>query len=276
MSGDTKRVNFNFPERLVERADVLGEVEERDRAEIVTTAPREYLRDATADERIVQEIAGAYYDDRIDFEELRALVGPERAGNFRILKGRLDEEFLDGVADSMDFERARSSPIPPRSLLRVCRSVRSLGTGPPLRGIRRSGSTGSRRRNRPTRLLRARSSASGTGSQDGTRRWRVISNTEVADSMPPLDAGERAAIALANEEHAGYLLCNEFSNLTLIVSAMDETQPLTTPGLLIALVRREGLPKADARAQLAEIAELRSWERNSFYQRSRRVLDQPE
>lgn len=103
MSGKTKRVNFNFPERLVERADILGEVEQRDRTEIVVTALREYLREATADEQVVQEIAGAYYDDRIDFEELRTLVGPEKAGNFRILKRQLDEEFIEDVAASMNF-----------------------------------------------------------------------------------------------------------------------------------------------------------------------------
>lgn len=103
MNGETKRVNFNFPEQLVERADVLGEVEQRDRTEIVVTALREYLREATADEQVVQEIAGAYYDDRIDFEELRLLVGPEKAGNFRILKQQLDEEFIEDVTASMDF-----------------------------------------------------------------------------------------------------------------------------------------------------------------------------
>ncbi|EMA56601.1 hypothetical protein [Halococcus thailandensis] len=104
MSGETKRVNFNFPQHLVEQADVLGEVEQRDRTEIVVTALREYLHDATTDEQIVQEVAGAYYDGRIDFEQLRVLVGPEKAGNFRLLKQQLDEEFIHDVAESMDFE----------------------------------------------------------------------------------------------------------------------------------------------------------------------------
>ena len=104
MSGGTKRVNFNFPERLVEQADVLGEVEQRDRTDIVVTALREYLRDVASDEQIVQEIAGAYYDDRIDFEQLRVLVGPEKAGNFQVLKQQLDEEFIHDVGESMDLE----------------------------------------------------------------------------------------------------------------------------------------------------------------------------
>ena len=104
MSSGTKRVNFNFPEQLVEQADVLGEVEQRDRTDIVVTALREYLRDVASDEQVVQEIAGAYYDDRIDFEQLRVLVGPEKAGNFQVLKQQLDEEFIRDVGESMDFE----------------------------------------------------------------------------------------------------------------------------------------------------------------------------
>ncbi len=104
MSGETKRVNFNFPQDLVEQADVLGEVEQRDRTDIVVTALREYLRDAKTDEQIIQDIAGAYYDERIDFEQLLVVVGPEKAGNFRILKQQLDEEFIHDVAESMDFE----------------------------------------------------------------------------------------------------------------------------------------------------------------------------
>jgi hypothetical protein len=104
MGVETTRVNFNFPERLVERIDALGAVEGRDRTEIVVAALREYLRDATTDEGVVQDVAGAYYDGDIDFEQLRALVGPEKAENFRILKQQLDEEFVHDVAASMDVE----------------------------------------------------------------------------------------------------------------------------------------------------------------------------
>ena len=103
MTAETTRVNFNFPEQLVAQADALGDVEGRDRTEIVVAALREYLREATADEQVVGSIADAYYDDRIDFEQLRELVGPETAGNIRILKRQLDEAFVHDVAESMDI-----------------------------------------------------------------------------------------------------------------------------------------------------------------------------
>ena len=104
MNSGTKRVNFNFPARLVEQADVLGEVEQRDRTDIVVTAVREYLRERRHDDQVVQEIAGAYYDDRITFEQLRSLVGVEKAVNFRVLKQQLDEDFIRDVGESMDLD----------------------------------------------------------------------------------------------------------------------------------------------------------------------------
>ena len=88
MSGNKKRVQFRAPPRLVERADALADVFGDDRTDILVTALREYLREATHDDTLVQEIAAAYYDDEISFEQLESLVGAEEAANF-----------LDEVAD---------------------------------------------------------------------------------------------------------------------------------------------------------------------------------
>lgn len=103
---------------------------------------------------------------------------------------------------------------------------------------------------------------------------QIVSQVEVSDSVPPLDPGERAAIELANNEHPRCLLCDEFTNLTLIASALDDTELLTTPALITAFVDTGVLTKADAQAQLADIAAMRSWEDNAYYQRARRALDQ--
>ena len=64
-----------------------------------TDALREYLRNAAHEDRLIQEIAGAYYDDEITFEELEVLVGPEDAANFRVLKHQLDESLTEELAD---------------------------------------------------------------------------------------------------------------------------------------------------------------------------------
>jgi predicted transcriptional regulator len=99
MSSDKRRVQFRASEKLVERADVLATVLGTDRTEVPTDALREYLRDTAGDDRLVQEIAGAYYDEEITFDQLRELVGPERAANFRVLERQLDNDLTEELAD---------------------------------------------------------------------------------------------------------------------------------------------------------------------------------
>lgn len=96
-----KRVQFRAPRGLVDRADALASVFETDRTDILTDALREYLREASHDDDVTQEIAGAYYDDEIDFEQLKALLGHEEAANVRVLKGQLSEEFVEETAEEL-------------------------------------------------------------------------------------------------------------------------------------------------------------------------------
>lgn len=94
-----KRVQFRAPRGLVERADALATVFETDRTDILTNALREYLREASHDDDITQEIAGAYYDDDLTFHQVTELVGHETAANFRVLKDQLSDEFIESTAD---------------------------------------------------------------------------------------------------------------------------------------------------------------------------------
>jgi len=100
MSSDKKRVQFRAPHRLIDRTDALAEVLGEDRTNILVTALREYLQEATHDDALTQEIAAAYYDDEITVEQLKTLLGAEEAANLRVLKQQLDEDFIDGVADA--------------------------------------------------------------------------------------------------------------------------------------------------------------------------------
>lgn len=98
---EKKRVQFRAPRGLVDRADALAAVLETDRTEVLISALREYLRDAAHSDEVKQEIADAYYDDDITFEELKALVGHEEAANFRLLKEQLTDGFADEVAEEL-------------------------------------------------------------------------------------------------------------------------------------------------------------------------------
>jgi hypothetical protein len=100
MSSEKKRVQFRAPNRLIDRTDALADILGEDRTDILVTALREYLQEATHEDAVLQEIADAYYDGQITFEQLKTLVGAEEAANIRVLKQQLDEDFLDEVADA--------------------------------------------------------------------------------------------------------------------------------------------------------------------------------
>lgn len=100
MSVDKKRVQFRAPQRLVDRTDALAAVLGEDRTDILVTALREYLQEATHDDTLTQEIAAAYYDDEISDEQLKTLVGAEEAANLRVLKQQLNEDFIEQVVDT--------------------------------------------------------------------------------------------------------------------------------------------------------------------------------
>lgn len=99
MSSDKKRVQFRAPHRLIDRTDALAAVLGEDRTDVLITALREYLQDAAHDDTLTQEIAAAYYDDEITYEQLRALVGAEQAADFRVLKQQLDEAYVGDIAE---------------------------------------------------------------------------------------------------------------------------------------------------------------------------------
>ncbi|GGN24370.1 hypothetical protein [Halarchaeum nitratireducens] len=99
MSAEKKRVQFRAPDRLIDRADALANVLGEDRTDILVTALREYLQEATHDDALVQEIAAAYYDDEITYDQLKSLVGAEESANLRVLKEQLDDDYIDDVAD---------------------------------------------------------------------------------------------------------------------------------------------------------------------------------
>lgn len=99
MSTDKKRVQFRAPHRLIDRTDALATVLGEDRTDVLVTAIREYLQEAAHDDALVQEIAAAYYDDEITYEQLTALLGAEEAANVRALKQQLDDGYVEDIAE---------------------------------------------------------------------------------------------------------------------------------------------------------------------------------
>lgn len=97
-SDDPRRVHFQSPEYLVERLDAIAELFDTDRTDLLVEAIREYI-EVTADSETFQElVATKYYDDQLEFETVKQLVGAETAQRLRLLKADLEGEPLDLAA----------------------------------------------------------------------------------------------------------------------------------------------------------------------------------
>ncbi|MDF9747912.1 hypothetical protein [Natrinema salsiterrestre] len=103
-SDEPRRVHFQSPQYLVERLDAVAELFDTDRTDLLVKAIREYLEE-TADSETFQElVATKYYDDQLEFETVKQLVGTETAQRLRLLKADLEDEPLDlGAPDDVDI-----------------------------------------------------------------------------------------------------------------------------------------------------------------------------
>lgn len=100
----------------------------------------------------------------------------------------------------------------------------------------------------------------------------VTTRSVSLDETFPLDAGENAAVTLANETDADMLLCDEFTRIGILHASLADTRLITTPTLLSVLVRTDSMSPEDARTLLAEISDTRDWDGNSYVQRARSLL----
>ena len=97
-SDKPRRVHFQSPEYLVERLDAIAALFDKDRTDLLVEAIREYIEE-TADSETFQElVATKYYDDQLDFETVKQLVGAETAQRLRLLKADLEGEPMDLAA----------------------------------------------------------------------------------------------------------------------------------------------------------------------------------
>ena len=92
---DSRRVHFNSPAELVDRLDSLAEIFDKDRTNVLIEAIREYVQETAEKEEFQRVVAERYYDDRLEFEEVKQLVGAETAQRFRLLKADLEKAPLD-------------------------------------------------------------------------------------------------------------------------------------------------------------------------------------
>ena len=114
---NSRRVHFQSPEDLVERLDAVAAVFDTDRTDLLIEAMRAFVQEMANDEEFQELVASRYYDDQLDFDDAKQLVGAETAQRFRLLKADLKAEPIDldppADVDIYDGDRRSVDPDSP-------------------------------------------------------------------------------------------------------------------------------------------------------------------
>lgn len=113
-SDDPRRVHFQSPEYLVDRLDAIADLFDTDRTDLLVEAIREYIEETAESETFQELVATKYYDDQLEFETVKQLVGAETAQRLRLLKADLEGGSLDIAApDDVDIYDGETTTIDP-------------------------------------------------------------------------------------------------------------------------------------------------------------------
>jgi hypothetical protein len=90
MVEEKTRVDFNAPKSLVERADSVVEILDISRTRLLIDALEDELKALASDEAFRQRLSDAYYDGRIDYDTVEAVLGREEAMRMKLLRAAID------------------------------------------------------------------------------------------------------------------------------------------------------------------------------------------
>ena len=111
-SDDPRRVHFQSPEYLVDRLDAIASLFDKDRTDLLVDAIREYIEETAESETFQELVATKYYDDQLEFEMVKQLVGAETAQRLRLLKADLEGEPFDLAApDDTDIYNGNAKTV---------------------------------------------------------------------------------------------------------------------------------------------------------------------
>lgn len=90
MAEEKTRVDFNAPKSLVERADSVVEILDISRTRLLIDALEDELEALANDEEFRRRLSDAYYDGRIDYDTVEAVLGREEAMRMKLLRASID------------------------------------------------------------------------------------------------------------------------------------------------------------------------------------------
>ena len=92
MAEEKTRVDFNAPALIVERADNVAELLDVSRTQLLIDALQDELNELIDDEGFRSRLRDAYYDERIDFQTVKSVLGQEEAMRMKLLRASIDRE----------------------------------------------------------------------------------------------------------------------------------------------------------------------------------------
>ncbi|WP_136689417.1 hypothetical protein [Halorhabdus amylolytica] len=90
MAEEKTRVDFNAPKSLVKRADSVSEVLDISRTRLLIEALEDELEELANDEAFRRRLGDAYYDGRVEFDTVEAILGREEAMRLQLLEASID------------------------------------------------------------------------------------------------------------------------------------------------------------------------------------------
>ena len=90
MAEEKTRVDFNAPKSLVNRADSVVEILDISRTHLLIDALKDELEALAADEEFCRRLSDAYYDGRVDYDTVEAILGREEAMRMKLLRASID------------------------------------------------------------------------------------------------------------------------------------------------------------------------------------------
>jgi hypothetical protein len=90
MAEEKTRVDFNAPKSLVERADSVVEILDISRTRLLIDALEDELEDLANDEEFRRRLSDAFYDGRVDYDTVEAILGREEAMRMQLLRKSVD------------------------------------------------------------------------------------------------------------------------------------------------------------------------------------------
>ncbi|ERG99063.1 MAG: hypothetical protein J07HQX50_00205 [Haloquadratum sp. J07HQX50] len=90
MTEEKTRVDFNAPKSLVERADSVVEILDISRTRLLINALEDELEELANDKEFRRRLSDAYYDGRVDYDTVEAILGHEEAMRLKLLRESID------------------------------------------------------------------------------------------------------------------------------------------------------------------------------------------